>query len=94
MTRAMVFVPTQVDSGVRTSAAVMLKNEIKKHWEPPGSPDDESEQKKEGSYTAEEKQLIRDNIYATLVQAASSLPISQQLLESIRLIALHDYPSA
>ncbi|PHJ25764.1 importin-beta n-terminal domain-containing protein [Cystoisospora suis] len=84
----------QVDSGVRTSAAVMLKNEIKKHWEPPGNPDDESEQKKEGSYTAEEKQLIRDNIYPTLVQAASSLPISQQLLESIRLIALHDYPSA
>lgn len=85
---------SQVDSGVRTSAAVMLKNEIKKHWEPPGSAEDENEHKKEGSYTAEEKQLIRDSIYSTLVQVASSPPISQQLLESIRLIALHDYPSA
>ncbi|EPT26865.1 importin-beta N-terminal domain-containing protein [Toxoplasma gondii ME49] len=91
----------QIDVGVRTSAAVMLKNEVKKHWDCPGAGLDENEEdassarKKEEFYSGEEKTFIKDNIYQALIQVCPvSQPVSQQLLECIRLIALHDYPSS
>ncbi|CBZ54464.1 hypothetical protein NCLIV_048930 [Neospora caninum Liverpool] len=93
----------QIDVGVRTSAAVMLKNEVKKHWEGPGAGLEDSDEadgaagarKKEEFYSAEEKAFIKENLYQALIQVCPvSQPVSQQLLECIRLIALHDYPAS
>ncbi|PFH35891.1 importin-beta N-terminal domain-containing protein [Besnoitia besnoiti] len=92
----------QVDVGVRTAAAVMLKNEIKKHWEGPGGDVDEEAEgapagarKRDDYYGGEEKAFVKENLYPSLIQVwPVSQPVSQQLLECVRLIALHDYPAS
>lgn len=80
----------ELDIGVRTSGAVFLKNEIRRHWDSP--------QHKENakSYSPEEKKTVRDLLVPLLESVISSDGIPHAIVNSIddcvRCVCHADYP--
>ena len=93
----------QVDISVRTAASVTLKNELRQHWEESDEVNDVSNEAASSPaaaaasaaavYGEEEKQQLRNTIYSIIkALKPDAAPVRLQLIECVRIIALHDYP--
>eukprot|EP00929_Paragymnodinium_shiwhaense_P052947 TRINITY_DN26508_c0_g1_i1.p1 TRINITY_DN26508_c0_g1~~TRINITY_DN26508_c0_g1_i1.p1 ORF type:complete len:1052 (+),score=280.70 TRINITY_DN26508_c0_g1_i1:142-3297(+) len=76
----------RVEQAIRQAAAIQLKNQVKRWW-------DVSAEGGAGGYVLQEKAAVRDGLVEALAAAALTAPLVRaQLLECLRLVALHDFP--
>ncbi|KAL8273198.1 hypothetical protein Esti_002956 [Eimeria stiedai] len=84
----------QVEAPVRTAASVTLKNEVRQHWEEPGVSAELSSTSPAEVYGEEEKTVLRNSLYPMIKSmGADAAPVRLQLIECLRIIAVHDYPA-
>ncbi|KAL8441202.1 hypothetical protein Emed_007601 [Eimeria media] len=84
----------QVEAPVRTAAAVTLKNELRQHWEDPAVSAEVSSESSAKIYGEEEKAELRKCLYPMIKSmGADAAPIRLQLIECLRIVAIHDYPA-
>lgn len=74
-----------------------LKNEVRQHWEDPSADSDEEApapaSTPSGVYGEEEKHALRQSLYQMVKEmGGDAAPVRLQLIECIRIIAVHDYP--
>eukprot|EP01071_Lankesteria_metandrocarpae_P014191 Lankesteria_metandrocarpae@DN8198_c0_g1_i1.p1 len=89
---------SELELDIRLSAAIYMKNQIKRHWEanslaligtPVANP---STDRQAETYGDDEKQYIRSTLFETLVQVCEVASLRNMMEECVRLVAIYDYP--
>eukprot|EP00927_Polykrikos_kofoidii_P002373 TRINITY_DN10937_c0_g2_i1.p1 TRINITY_DN10937_c0_g2~~TRINITY_DN10937_c0_g2_i1.p1 ORF type:complete len:1144 (+),score=214.64 TRINITY_DN10937_c0_g2_i1:93-3434(+) len=76
---------SSADPAIRQAAAIQLKNQVKRWWQP-------VDENTDVGYGEQEKAMVRDQLFGAISGVVNSPKVRDQLVECLRFVARADFP--